>query len=172
MNGHLLGRLRRLCNPAPNEYSDNATRPNDIMQAWPDHFDDTIQHLNKHIIPAFNFSPKELLLGIVVNTPLTSLMIATEEPQSKDINIHLTYVAQQRLDAADLTIAHAIKRNPIFDNKVLLLQKGPVSFKKGHLVQVYDSTWDNTMLTLWKILPKWSVPRKIVNHVQKLTQNT
>ena len=165
-NGRLLGRLRRLCNPAPNEYSDNATRPDDIARAWQDHFDDAIQHLNERIIPAFNFSPKELLLGIVVNTPLTSLAIATEEPQSKDINLHLAYVAQQRLDAADLTVAHAIKRKAIFDNKVLLSQKGPVSFKKGHLVQVYDSTWDNTMSTLWKILPKWSVPRKIVDRVQ------
>ena len=69
MNGRLLGCLCHFCNPAPYKHDNNTAHPEDIARAWPDHFDDAIQHLNECIIPAFKFSPKELLLGIVINTP-------------------------------------------------------------------------------------------------------
>jgi hypothetical protein len=40
-----------------------------LPRTWPDHFDEAIHILNRRILPAVKFSPKELLLGLVVNTP-------------------------------------------------------------------------------------------------------
>ena len=67
------------------------------MNAWPDHFNAAIQHLNKRVITAFQFSPKELLLGFVVNTTHTQTDIVVQEPSQKDMDDHLAYIEQKLL---------------------------------------------------------------------------
>jgi transposase InsO family protein len=74
-NGKLLGRLKRLCSPGLGEDEYQEVKPDDIGKAWPDHFDTTIRQLNERIIPAFQFSPKELLLGIVVLVPIARCLL-------------------------------------------------------------------------------------------------
>ena len=61
-NVQLLGQLKQLYSPELREDSVQNTKAEDVTKAWPDHFDDTICQLNECIIPALQFSPKELLL--------------------------------------------------------------------------------------------------------------
>jgi transposase InsO family protein len=164
-NGKLLGRLKRLCSPGLGEDEYQEVKPDDIGKAWPDHFDTTIRQLNERIIPAFQFSPKELLLGIVVNTTPTPTAAAVTAPQAIQVNVQLAYVDQQRLDAADKAAQHAIARKAIFDRRVLRSKAGEVVFKTGELVQVYDNALDNTLSTARKLLPRWSALKHIANQV-------
>ena len=67
-NKILLHVLKRLC--APNLGEDECEDATDsIPKSWPDHFDKAIQIINSRLLSALKFSPKELLLGLVVNTP-------------------------------------------------------------------------------------------------------
>jgi hypothetical protein len=34
---------------------------------WPDHLEEAIRTINTRLLPALHYSPKELLLGLVVN---------------------------------------------------------------------------------------------------------
>ena len=66
-NRKLLGWLKCLCSPGLGEDDYEHVKPKDITKVWPNHFDTTIRQLNKWIIPSLQFSPKELLLGFIVN---------------------------------------------------------------------------------------------------------
>ena len=163
-NGKLLGRLKRLCSPGLGEDDYESAKPEDITKAWPDHFDAAIRQLNERIIPSLQFSPKELLLGFVVNTARTPTTTATEQPTPHDVTIHMAYVDQQRLDGASRTALHTIKRKAAFDRKVLRTNAGEVVFTKDQLVQVYDNSLDTTLSTAHKLLPQWSAPRRVIQH--------
>jgi hypothetical protein len=80
-----------------------------LPKSWPDHFQEAINVLNWQILPALKFSPKELLLGLVVNTASTPLEASTSVLTPSDIDNHLTYAAQQRLDGYAEAINHAIR---------------------------------------------------------------
>ena len=94
-NRKLLGQLKRLCSPSLGEDDYESVKPEDITKTWPDHFDVAIRQLNKHIIPSLQFSPKELLLGFVVNTTRTPTTTVTAQPSQHDVNIQMLYVDQQ-----------------------------------------------------------------------------
>ncbi len=64
--------------------------------------------LNYRLLPAFKFSPKELLLGLVINTPRTPLSNATSVLKPGDADTQMAYVAQQRLDGYEAAIIHAL----------------------------------------------------------------
>ena len=85
------------------------TKAEDVTKAWPDHFDDAIRQLNERIIPALQFSPKELLLGLIVNTTRTPSLATMTMPSQTEMEVHLAYANQQRLDATDRTVLHAVK---------------------------------------------------------------
>jgi hypothetical protein len=102
--------------------------------------------LNHHILPALKFSPKELLLGIAINTPRTEPEEAAVEPSTGKATIHIAYTVQQHLDSYEATVKHAITRKQAF-NKQVLKGSGEVSFKKGNLVQIYQSDLDYTFKT-------------------------
>ena len=125
-NGQLLGRLKCLCSPELGEDTASDTKPEDITRAWPDHFDNAIRQLNEHIILVFRFSPKELLLGLVVNTTLTPLSTAITEPSNSEVDVQMAYVNQQCLDTADRTALHATKRKAAFDRIVKQSKAGEV----------------------------------------------
>lgn len=161
-NGKLLGRLKRLCNPGLSEDDYERVKPEDITKAWPDHFDAAIHQLNKRIIPSLQFSPKELLLGFVVNTAQTPHTTLVSEPTQHNITVQMAYIDQQRLDGANHTALHAVKRKATFDRKVQRTNAGEVVFTENQLVQVYDNSLDTTLSTMRKLLPQWSAPCRIV----------
>ncbi|KAG2743092.1 hypothetical protein P692DRAFT_201676636, partial [Suillus brevipes Sb2] len=80
-----------------------------------------------------------------------------------DALTQIAYVEQQRLDCYEETVRHAIKRKAAFDKRILQRAPGEVLFKPGQLVQVYRSDLDYTFKTERKLLPKWSVPRRITS---------
>ena len=161
-NKLLLHILKRLCSPNLGEDEYEAMTVDNIPKAWPKHFDEAIRLLNWRLLPSLNFRPKELLLGLVVNTPRTTLADSTSVLKADDVDLHMTYAAQQRLDGYAAAIHHALKRKAAFDRRVLAEKGGEVIFKPGQLVQVYRSDLDYTFKTERKLLPKWSHPRRIV----------
>lgn len=98
-NKILLARLKYMCAPQLGEDSYVDVDPQTIPAAWSGHFDRAIEHLNGRVLPAYQFSPRELLLGLVVDTPCTPLPITTNQLSTTDVHVHSAYVAQQQLDA-------------------------------------------------------------------------
>ena len=66
-NKLLLHILKRLCAPDLNDEESEHMKTEDIPKTWPEHFEDAIHTLNGRLLPSLKFSPKELLLGLVVN---------------------------------------------------------------------------------------------------------
>ena len=163
-NGKLLGWLKHLCSPGLGEDEYREAKSEEITRAWSDHFDSAVEHLNERVIPAFQFTPKELLFGLIVNTSQTPTGVAAQELSAQDVNVHFAYAEQQRLDAGDRAVMHTIKWKATFDRRVLLSKEGVVTFNEGQLVQVHDATAENTFATSKKLLPRWSVPRRVVGH--------
>ena len=97
-NKILLYVLARLCAPEIGEDGWQTTNWEDLPRTWPDHFDEAIQILNWRILPALKFSPKELLLSLIVNTTPTPPEISSSTPIPQDFETHMAYAAQQRLD--------------------------------------------------------------------------
>ena len=95
-NKILLYILARLCAPEVGEDGWQGMNWNDLPKAWPDHFDEAIQILNWHVLPALKFSPKELLLSLIVNTTPTPLTVSSSMPTLQDFDTHIAYAAQQR----------------------------------------------------------------------------
>jgi hypothetical protein len=121
-NSKLLGRFHRAYAPELREEESSAGATLDeIPASWPDYFKAAIQHLNECIIPAFQYLPKELLLGLVINTPITPSQITTSAPSQSDVKVDSAYVAQQRLDSQFHTTIHAIKRSYYLEQVKLCL---------------------------------------------------
>jgi hypothetical protein len=160
-NKILLHVLKRLCAPNLGEDEYDALPVENIPRNWPDHLEEAIRTINSRLLPALKYSPKELLLGLVVNTPPTGLIAASEPTASEEVATQMAYVAQQRLDGYAEMVAHAIKRKAVFDKRVLAHKPGEVIFSKGQLVQIYRSDLDYTFKTDRKLLPKWSPPQRV-----------
>ena len=160
-NKILLHVLKRLCAPELGDDEDNNTKAESVPKNWPDHIDDAIRTINSRLLPALKFSPKELLLGLVVNTPATEPVTASEPITADDVSTQMAYVAQQRLDGYAEAVAHALKRKAVFDKRVLAHKPGEVIFSNGELVQIYRSDLDYTFKTDRKLLPKWSPPQRV-----------
>jgi hypothetical protein len=155
VNKILLHVLKCLCAPQLGE--DEADEWDKLPRNWPEHLDEAISAINHRILPNLKFSPKELLLGIAINTPRTESNDATAEPPATEAMIHITYVAQQCLDGYEAVVKHAIICKNAFDARVQA-KHSEVTFTKGQLVQVYCSDLDYTFKTKQKLLPKWSSP--------------
>ena len=161
-NKILLHVLKRLCalNLGGDEHND--PKPENTPRSWPEHLDEAVQIINSRLLPAFKFSPKELLFVLVVNTPPTGIPTSSEPVTTDDVATQMAYVAQQRLDGYAEMVAHAIKRKSVFDKRVLARKPGEVVFSKGQLVQIYRSDLDFTLKSDRKLLPKWSSPQRVV----------
>jgi hypothetical protein len=160
-NKLLLHVLKRLCAPEIGEDQSQETSWDTVPYSWPDHLDDAVHALNYRLLPALKFSPKELLLGLVINTPKTNIEESASAIRTSDVLTQIAYVEQQRLDGYDEVVKHAIKRKAAFDKKLLQRAPGEVIFKIGQLVQVYRSDLDYTFKAERKLVPKWSVPRRV-----------
>jgi hypothetical protein len=136
-NKILLYVLARLCAPEVGEDGRKTMNWAELPKKWPDYFDEAIQILNWQIPPALKFSPKELLLSLIVNTNPTPLEMSSSMPTPDDFNTHMVYAAQQHLDGYSKAIWHAMNWKTRFDRKVLESEGGEEIFTKGQLVQVY-----------------------------------
>jgi hypothetical protein len=67
-NKILLHILKQLCAPGLGEDKYNKMTWDSLPKMWLLHLNNTVLVLNTHILPNLKFSPKELLLRIVVNT--------------------------------------------------------------------------------------------------------
>ena len=90
-------------------------------------------------------------------------MSATVPPS--DIDIHMTYAAQQRLDGYAEAVHHAVRRKAVFDRRVTKSKAGIVEFQKGQLVQVYRNKLALTLGTERKLAPMWSPPHRVAEHL-------
>ena len=160
-NKILLHVLKRLCAPGLGDDEYDNMDWDSLPKSWPLHLDEAVLALNTRILPNLKFSPKELLLGMVVNTPRTPLADSGSVLLPQDANTHIAYVAQQHLDGYDAIVRHALSRKAAFDRRVLAKSPGEVIFTQGQLVQVYRSDLDYTFKAERKILPKWSPPHCI-----------
>ena len=164
-NKILLHILKRLCSPNLREDDYNAADWVNIPTLWPKHFDEAIRIMNWRLLPSLKFLPKELMLGMVVNTKPTEVDQSVLPITEQDVATQMAYVAQQQLDGYAGAVAHTVKRKSVFDKKVLANKPGEVIFSKGQLVQVCHSNLDGTFKTKRKILPKWSPPYRVTARV-------
>jgi hypothetical protein len=165
-NKILLHVLKRLCAPGLGEDEYEKMDWDTLPKTWPLHLDDAILALNTRILPSLKFTPKELLLGLVVNTPPTPLSVSSAKLTPDECETQMAYVAQQRLDGYEAIVHHAVSRKGAFDRRMLAKKPGQVIFKCGQLVQIYRSDLDYTFKTERKLLPKWSQPRRIVKRLR------
>lgn len=164
-NRLLLHVLKWLCAPELGEDLPEGYKFSDLPRSWPDHLDEAICCLNSQILPALKYMPKELLLGMMVNTASTAVEDSSSVLCEDDAHRHLAFVAQQQLDGYDSVVRHAIKHKTAFDARVLAHHPREVIFKKGQLVQVYRSNMDYTFRTEKKLIPKWSAPLRIQERI-------
>jgi len=138
----------------------------DVPKNWPTHLDEAIRFLNRRILPLLKFSPNELLLGLVVNTPLTPVNIADGPVTREEVSLQSAYVNQQQLDGYSQIVENAHRQKEAFDKKVVARAPREVIFRAGQLVQVYRSDLDYTFLAIRKLEPKWSAPRRIMSRTK------
>lgn len=160
-NKILLYILACLCAPEVGEDGWKGMNWSDLPKKWPEHFDKAIQILNWRILPALKFSPRELLLSLIVNTTPTPLEVSSSMPTSSDFDTHMMYAAQQRLDGYSEAIRHAMDRKTRFDRRVLESREGEVMFEKGQMVQVHRSDIAKTIGSERKLAVMWSEPHRI-----------
>ena len=73
-NKLLLHVLKRLCAPDLGEDTVADEDWEKLLKTWPDHLDDAVCTLNSRLLPPLKYTPKELLLGLVLDTKRTPLM--------------------------------------------------------------------------------------------------
>ena len=59
--------LKQLCAPDLNDGETGSMPTDDIPRSWPDHFDEAIRILNWRLLPSLKFSPRDLMLGLIIN---------------------------------------------------------------------------------------------------------
>ena len=164
-NKILLYVLARLCAPEVGEDGWQAMNWTDLPKTWPEHFDEAIQILNWRILPALKFSPKELLLSLIVNTKPTPLEVSSSMPTPNDFDIHMAYAAQQRIDGYLEAVRHAMDRKTRFDRRVLESKEGEVVFEEGQLVQIYRNDLAKSISSERKLAPMWSEPHRVSERI-------
>ena len=164
-NKILLYVLARLCTPEVGEDGWQTMNWTDLPKKWPDHFDEAIQILNWRILPALKFSPKELLLSLVVNTKPTPIEVSSSMPTPNDFDTHMAYTAQQRLDGYSEAVRHAMDRKTRFDRRVLESKEGEVMFEVGQLVQIHRNDLAKSISSERKLAPMWSEPHRIAERM-------
>jgi len=157
--------LAWLCAPEVGEDGWQSTTWDKLPTTWPDHFDKAICILNWRILPALKFSPKEILLGLVVNMSKTPLEVSSSFLPPADIDTHMTYVAQQQLDSYTEAVHHTVQWKTTFDRRVKASNVGAIEFKTGQLVQVYQNKIALTLSTEHKLTPMWSTPHRVTEHL-------
>jgi hypothetical protein len=157
--------LACLCTPEVGEDGWQTMNWAELPRKWPDYFDEAIQILNWRILPALKFSPKELLLSLIINTNPTPFEMSSSKPTPDNFNTHMVYAAQQHLNGYSEAIWHAMNQKTRFDRKVLESEGGEEIFTKGQLVQVYQNNLAKTIGSERKLALMWSEPHRIIEQL-------
>ena len=168
-NKILLGILKRMCAPdlGEDEYA-LMTDFTHLPANWPDHLDEGVRQLNKRILRSLQFSPKELALGLIVNTNRTEPDLAATELSPAEADMHMAYVEQKNLDGNAQIVLHANRRKAIFDKHILKTHPKEAIFKLGDLIQVHRTDLTFTHSNDWKLTPIWSPPFHIALHIHNI----
>ena len=83
----------------------------------------------------------------------------------ENVDQHMTYAAQQRLNGYAEAVRHAIRQKVTFDKKVRKSKTGEVIFTKGQLVQVFDSSLSMTLRTERKLQAMWLGPHRVSERI-------
>ena len=164
-NKLLLYVLAMLCAPEVGKDSWQVITWDKLPTTWPDHFDKAIHILNWSILPALKFCPKEISLGLVINTLKTPMEVSSSFMPQSDIDTHMAYVVQQYLNGYAEAVHHAIQQKGAFNCRVTKSKAGIVVFEKGQLAQVYNNKLALTLGTEHKLTPLWSPPHHVTEHL-------
>ena len=118
-NKILLHILKQLCAPGLREDKYEKMDWDTLPSKWPLHLDNAILIFNTCIFPTLKFTPKELLLGLIINTPPTPSSLSIIQLPSEEVETQMAYVAQQWLDRYEVGVHHAIKRKNAFNHRIL-----------------------------------------------------
>ncbi|TFY74308.1 hypothetical protein EWM64_g9704 [Hericium alpestre] len=165
-NKLLIHVLACLAAPGLGEDDYIAMTPEDLPKHWPDHLDEAVRIFNNRLLPAFKFTPKELLLGITVNTPPSTIAEATSVIRPGDADTHIAYVVQQHLDGYEAIIKHVLHHKSAFDRQLLQRHSGEVLFYNGQLVQIYQNQLEFTVSSNSKLQAKWTPPHCIASRLR------
>ena len=135
----------------------------DLPKNWPDHLDVAIKNLSDHILPTLKFSTNKLLLAIPTAVPPNVDPKNIPLPTDNDIALHLSIAEQQCLDGYNSVVNHAAHRKARFDTKVIKWAPKNVMFKRGDLMQVHQTQWHNTFLSMRKLTPMWSISNRVTS---------
>ena len=135
MNKILLYVLAQLCAPKVGEDRWQSMSWSNLPRAWLNHFNEAIQILNWRILPALKFSPKEMLLSLMINTTPTPLEVSASMPAPQDFDTHITYAAQQQLNGYSEAVRHVMDHKTRFDRRVMESREGEVTFMLESLVR-------------------------------------
>ena len=138
MNKILLGRLKRLCTP---DLGEDEYDVMDVPENWPDHLDEAIRLLNRWILPLLKFSPNELLLGLIVNTPATLVDIVDGPVTHEEVSLQSAYVNQQQLDGYSQIVENAHHRKEAFNKKVVARAPHEVISRQANSSKYTTVTW-------------------------------
>ncbi|VDC07025.1 unnamed protein product [Peniophora sp. CBMAI 1063] len=160
-NKLLLHVLKHLCAPALGEDDYVEGSWDELPTKWPDYLDEAVNILNNRILPRIGFTPRELLLGLVVNAKSSpNSSEASVAPSADEIAMHQAYAEQQRFDASDAVLRNALRRKAEFDRRVER-DGGARSFHRGQLVQYRRNDLEFTLSADRKLLAFWSEPYRV-----------
>lgn len=109
-NSRILGRLKRECTPDLGEDAwAKISSFEDLPRNWPEHLDNVIRSINHRIIPVYNYSPHELLTGVVVNSAPVPLEEMSAAPTADEVHEQLTLMQQQRFDVYSHVVEKSTK---------------------------------------------------------------
>jgi len=113
----------------------------DVPENWPTHLDEAIRYLNRRILPLLKYSPNELLLGLVVNTPLTPIDVAGGPVTGEEVSLQAAYINQQRFDGYSQIVENAHRRKEAFNKKVVARAPREVVFRAGQLISCKKNSY-------------------------------
>jgi hypothetical protein len=141
---------------------ESAIDKTEVPAAWPTHIAKAVELLNNRILPSLKYSPREIMLGMLLQPrPMPILAAAADKGRLPSNEEHVALAEILRSDANGSAEDHAVVRKAAFDKGI----RQPTSFKPGSLVQVYDSKLDGSHETSAKLAPRWSAPRQVVKQV-------
>ena len=124
----------------------------DLLGGWPKHLATTICQMNDRILPSTGYSPRELLLGLVIEDHGQLLVDMLHQTHDNDVTVYIAFVDSAHADTFQSAVYMAAQQKARFDGKVVA-----VTFRDGDLVQVYNNKLDNTFEYNMKLLHCWSM---------------
>ena len=156
-NKILLGRLRQLCAPDLGEdTSMEDIQWEDLPGDWPKHLTTAVCQMNDRVLPSMGYSPRELLLRLVIEDHRQTPVKVLPQTQEEDVIVHMAFADSMHADAFQNAVQHAAQRKMKFDAKVV-----EVTFWEGDLIQNYNNKLYNTFESSAKLLRRWSAPMRV-----------